>query len=263
MVGTAALCPPTILNQAATSSATPITISAMPGQFTRRQRLLERIIRHALREQHLDQRQRAHIGGRRQRERQEPELRGERAHEAREHRGLPQSENLLEHVGRAKQQIDRQHQRLHEQAEHQRVGRRRHEGDAGHRDDGAAKADRREREASGGDQADDGRLQLRKPLFAARPQRGDHHADGRDHDRDHFQQRQMIAEKDEAEDRGLDRLGFQIRRRHHERAVVHRQQHQAGRDDLAQRAEQQPRPERPPSATARRRRSPRPRRQRR
>ncbi len=53
----------------------------------------------------------------------------------------------------------------------------------------------------------------------------------------------MIAEEDEAEDGGLDRLGFQIGRRHHEGAVVHGEQHQAGRDDLAERAEQQPRPE--------------------
>ncbi len=66
----------------------------------------------------------------------------------------------------------------------------------------------------------------------------------------------MIAEKDKAEDRGLDRLGLQIRRRHHERAVVHRQQHQSGGDDLAERAEQQPRPERRRSATADGRRSP-------
>ena len=54
----------------------------------------------------------------------------------------------------------------------------------------------------------------------------------------------MIAEKYKAEDRGLDRLGLQIGRRHHERAVVHREQHQSGGDDLAERAEQQPRPER-------------------
>ena len=94
-----------------------------------------------------------------------------------------------------------------------------------------------------GDQADDGRLQLRKALFAARPQRRDDHADGRDHDRDHLQQRQMIAEKDEAEDRGLDRLGLEIRRGHDEGAIVHRKQHQTGGDDLTERAEQQPRPE--------------------
>ena len=91
---------------------------------------------------------------------------------------------------------------------------------------------------------DDGRLQIRKTLFAARPQRGNDHADGGDQDRDHLEPGEMIAEKDEAEDRGLDRLGLQIRRRHHEGAVVHREQHQAGRDDLAERAEQQPRPER-------------------
>jgi transporter family protein len=99
-------------------------------QFPRRQRLLERVIRHALREQHLHQRQRADIGSRRQRKGQEPELRGERAHEAREHRGFPESQDFPEHVGRAEQQIDRQHQRLHEQAEHQREGCRGHEGNA-------------------------------------------------------------------------------------------------------------------------------------
>ena len=55
---------------------------------------------------------------------------------------------------------------------------------------------------------------------------------------------QLIAEKDEAEDRGLDRLGLQVRRRHHERAVVHRQQHQCRGGDLAEGAEQQPGPER-------------------
>ncbi|MGY4341484.1 hypothetical protein ACVWW3_006390 [Bradyrhizobium sp. LM2.9] len=53
----------------------------------------------------------------------------------------------------------------------------------------------------------------------------------------------MIAEEDEAEDRRLDRLGLQVGRRHHEGPVIHRQQHQAGRHDLAERAEQQPRPE--------------------
>jgi hypothetical protein len=68
-------------------------------KFARRQRLLERVIRHALREQHLDQRQRAHIGGGREREGQEPELRGERAHEAREHRGLPQPRIFLSTSG--------------------------------------------------------------------------------------------------------------------------------------------------------------------
>ena len=92
-------------------------------------------------------------------------------------------------------------------------------------------------EGAGGDQADDGRLQLGKTLCAARPQCGDDHADGCDHDRDHFQQRQMIAEEDEAEDRGLDRFGLQVSRRHHKGAVVHREQHQAGGDDLAQRAQ--------------------------
>lgn len=55
--------------------------------------------------------------------------------------------------------------------------------------------------------------------------------------------RQVVAEEDEAEDRGLDRLGLQIRRRHHEGTVVHREQHQAGGDDLAERTQQQPRPE--------------------
>ena len=147
-------------------------------------------------------------------------------------------------MGCARQQVDRQHQRLHEQAEHQRVGRRRDERDVGHRDDGAAKADRRQRKAAGGDETDDGRARFGKTLLAARPQRGDDDADGRDHDRQHLQPGQVIAEEDEAEDRGLDRLGLQIRRRHHEGAVVHRDQHQAGGDDLAERAEQQPRPER-------------------
>ena len=188
----------------------------MPDSSRADERLLERVIRHALREQHLDQRQRAYVGGGRERKRQEPELRGERAHEAREHRRLPQAEDRLEHIGRPRQQIDRQHQRLHEQAEHQRVGRRRHEGDAGHGDDRAAKADRRQREGGGRDQANDGRLQFRKTLFAARPQRGDDDADGGDQDRNHLQQGEMIAEEDEAEDRGLDRLGLQIGRRHHE-----------------------------------------------
>ncbi len=55
-----------------------------------------------------------------------------------------------------------------------------------------------------------------------------------------FSTREMIAEKNEAEDRGLDRLGLRISRRHHEGAVVHREQHQGGGDDLAERAEQQP-----------------------
>ena len=83
-----------------------------------------------------------------------------------------------------------------------------------------------------------------KFFCAARPQRGDDHADGRDQDRDHLQRGEMIAEKHETEDRGLDRLGLQIGRRHHERAVVHREQHQSGGEDLAERAEQQPGPER-------------------
>ena len=88
------------------------------------------------------------------------------------------------------------------------------------------------------------RLQIGKTLAAGRPQRCDDDADGGDQDRDHLQHGQMIAEKDKAEDRGLDRLGLQIRRRHHERAVVHGKQHHAGAGDLAQCAEQQPRPER-------------------
>jgi hypothetical protein len=49
--------------------------------------------------------------------------------------------------------------------------------------------------------------------------------------------------KPNPENRSLDRFGLQIRRRHHERAVVHREQHQAGGDDLCERAEQQPQPE--------------------
>src|SRR6266702_5126781 len=53
----------------------------------------------------------------------------------------------------------------------------------------------------------------------------------------------MIAEKHKAENRGLDGLGLEIRRRYHERTVVHRKQHHAGAYDLAQRAKQQPRPE--------------------
>ena len=88
------------------------------------------------------------------------------------------------------------------------------------------------------------RLQVGEIFLSARPQRGDDHADGRDQDRDHFQRGEVIAEKHETEDRGLDRFGLQICRRHHERAVVHREQHQSGGQDLAERAEQQPWPER-------------------
>ena len=91
---------------------------------------------------------------------------------------------------------------------------------------------------------------LAEALLAAGPQRGDDDADGRDQDRQHLASRQVIAEEDEAEDRGLDRLGLEVGGRHHEGAVVHRQQHQAGGDDLAERAQQQPRPERQPSAAA-------------
>ena len=138
----------------------------------------------------------------------------------------------------------RQHQRLHEQPEHQGVGRRRHKRHARHGDDRAAKTDRRERERRRRQQPDDGRLQFGETFLAAGPQRCDDHADGRDQDRDHFQHRQVIAEKHEAEDRGLDRLGLYVRRGYHEGAVVHREQHQARGDDLAERAEQQPRPER-------------------
>ena len=71
----------------------------MPDSSRADERLLERVIRHALREQHLDQRQRAYIGGGGQRKRQKPELRGERAHEAREHRRLPQAEDALSTSG--------------------------------------------------------------------------------------------------------------------------------------------------------------------
>src|SRR5262245_35203929 len=59
--------------------------------FAGRRRLLERKTRDRLRKQHLDERQRAHAGGGGKREGEEPELGGERTHEAREHR-RPRSE---------------------------------------------------------------------------------------------------------------------------------------------------------------------------
>ena len=52
----------------------------------------------------------------------------------------------------------------------------------------------------------------------------------------------MIAEKDKAKDRRLDRFGLEIRGCHHERTIVHGKQHHPGADDLVERAEQQPRP---------------------
>ena len=87
-----------------TSAATPITISTMPSAFARRRRLLEHERRDRLREQHLDQRERAHAGGGGEREGQEPELRGERAEEAGEQRRPPVPRDRAQHLGLAQQQ---------------------------------------------------------------------------------------------------------------------------------------------------------------
>ncbi len=95
----------------------------------------------------------------------------------------------------------------------------------------------------GGAKAKQRRLQIRKALSGTRPQRSNDHAGRRDQDRDHLEPGQMIAEEHETEDRGLDRFGLEISRRHHERTVVHGEQHHAGAGDLGERAEQQPRPE--------------------
>jgi hypothetical protein len=83
-----------------------------------------------------------------------------------------------------------------------------------------------------------------EPFLAPRPKRRDDHSGRRNQDRNHLQHRQMIAEEHKSEDRGLDCLGLYVSRGDHEGAVVHRQQHQARGDDLAECAEQQPRPER-------------------
>jgi hypothetical protein len=69
------------------------------------------------------------------------------------------------------------------------------------------------------------------------PQRRDDDSDGRNQDRRDLQHRQMIAEKDETENRGLDRLGLEIGRGHHKGAIIHRCQHEPRGKYLAQRAE--------------------------
>jgi hypothetical protein len=104
-------------------------------------------------------------------------------------------------------------------------------------------ADCRQREGRSRHQAYDCRLQFGKALLRIRPQRRDDNAHGRNHDRDHLEPGQMIAEKDKTEDRGLDRLGLQVGRGYHEGAIIHRQQHQPGGDDLRERTQHQPRPE--------------------
>ena len=71
------------------SSATPITISTMPSASRAVVRLLEHEARDRLREQDLDQGERAHARGGGEREGEKPELRSERAHEAGEQRRPP------------------------------------------------------------------------------------------------------------------------------------------------------------------------------
>ena len=100
-------------------------------RFARRRRLLEHETRDRLREQHLDQRQRAHAGGRGERKCEKPELRGERAHEAREQRRPPGPHDRDEHGGIAQPKIEREQHRLQQQAHDQREGRGHHDSSAG------------------------------------------------------------------------------------------------------------------------------------
>ncbi len=62
-----------------------------------------------------------------------------------------------------------------------------------------------------------------------------------DDDRDHHRQRHHVAEKNQAEDRDLDRLGLDIGDGDDERALAHRREHQRGRRDLRRGAVAAPR----------------------
>ncbi len=76
---------------------------------------------------------------------------------------------------------------------------------------------------------------------------GGHHDHARrgDNDRDRHRQSDPIAEKDQAEDRNLDRFGLDIGDGDHEGALAHRRQHQRGGRDLRDGAVENPRPEFP------------------
>ena len=105
---------------APTSKATPITISTMPSASRGVVRLPEAEDRNRLREQHLDQRQRAHARGGGERESQKPEQRGESAEKSREQRRPPCAHDRAQHAGDRAAKDRRQQNRLQRQPHHQR-----------------------------------------------------------------------------------------------------------------------------------------------
>ena len=120
-------------------------------------------------------------------------------------------------------------------------------------EDGAAIADRRQREHAARGKADQRRSDAAD--HAARLGRHDHHARGGHEDRGHHRQGHRIAEEDQAEDRDLDRLGLQISDGDDERALAHGDEHQRGRGDLRRGRRRSPRARMPSRDAAAARRS--------
>ena len=154
----------------------------MPERLARGQALLEQVARQDLREQDLDQRQRAHLGGRLEREGQKPHLRGEGAHEAREQRGPPGAKDGHQHRAVGERKIGGQHHRLDDQAERQRRRGGHHEVRRLERADAAAKADGGDGEQRARGDAEQRRLPGEGLLGAAARPRHDQHAGRRDQD---------------------------------------------------------------------------------
>ena len=98
--------------------------------------------------------------------------------------------------------------------------------------DRPAKSDRRDGKEGAGSETEKNRSRAGGRQARARLHGHDQHARGRDRDRQRHGRRQVIAQKQQPEQRHLHRLGLGIGRHHREGALAHGREHQRGRHDL-------------------------------